>query len=142
MENNNNIFIYPIDKSVEYTNDREYRQSLRNLFNFNNINNIGGDNDTIDDITRDELNYDEKTMNIWIKWISQETKTCYELQELYKLASATMISLDGEIGLAILFSYDYFKDFHIVLCNYFQNKNIDLDMISSYERLWNRLYNK
>jgi len=132
-------FVYPTNDKVKYTTDAEYRQSLRNLFKMNeHLSN----NQYLDEISKDENNYDEQTVKLWIDWISEETQNCYELNELYKLAAATMISLDRHTGLAVLFSFDYFEDFHSLLSIYFKNVINDLEMTSPYERLWNRLIKK
>jgi predicted alpha/beta superfamily hydrolase len=97
---------------------------------------------SLDEISKDENNYDEQTVKLWIDWISEKTKNCYELNELYKLAAATMISLDRDTGLAVLFSFDYFEDFHSLLSIYFKDIEDNLEMTAPYERLWNRLVKK
>jgi len=129
---------YPINKKVEYNNDTEYRQCLRELLDMNPQTDVLNDVN-MDDISKDENNYDSQIGDMWTKWISEETKECYELNELYKLAAATMISLDRETGLVVLFSFDYFAEFHKLLVQYFTYPNSDLEMCSSYDRLWNRL---
>lgn len=132
--------VYPIHKKIKYENDREYRQSIREIFDLSEQSNITND-DELDEISKDELNYDDERMQKWIKWIIRETADSYELQELYKLAAATMISLDTETGLVILLSFDYFKDFHQCLSAYFTNRSIDLDLFLCYEKLYRRLSN-
>lgn len=139
FKSSSNPFIYPINDKIKYNTDAEYRQTLRNLFKMNE--HLSND-PSLDEISKDENNYDEQTVKLWIDWISEETKTCYELNELYKLAAATMISLDRDTGLAVLFSFDYFEDFHSLLSIYFKNTDDDLEMTAPYERLWNRLTRK
>jgi hypothetical protein len=130
--------VYPTDKKVQYNNDVEYRQCLRDLFNMKSQTDVL-DNADMDEISKDENNYDSQMTDAWTKWISEKTKNCYELNELYKLAAATMISLDRDTGLAVLFSFDYFAEFHKLLVQFFICPGEDLEMCSSYERLWNRL---
>lgn len=132
---------YPVDKQVSYSNDMEYRQCIRDLFRMTPQTDVLNNPD-LDEITKDETNYDKETSTLLVKWISDETKECYELNELYKVAAATMITLDRETGLAVLFSYDYFAEFHKLLSLYFSSPGTDLEMSSSYERLWNRLTTK
>lgn len=132
---------YPVDKQVSYSNDMEYRQCIRDLFRMTPQKDVLNNPD-LDEITKDETNYDKETSTLLVKWISDETKECYELNELYKVAAATMITLDRETGLAVLFSYDYFAEFHKLLSLYFSSPGTDLEMSSSYERLWNRLTTK
>ena len=132
---------YPVNKQVSYNNDIEYRQCLREMFRMNSQTDVLNNPD-LDEITKDETNYDKETTTLLVKWISDETKECYELNELYKVAAATMITLDRETGLAVLFSYDYFTEFHKLLSLFFSSPGTDLEMSSSYERLWNRLTTK
>lgn len=134
-------FIYPFDKQVIYSNDIEYRQCVRELFRMKTQMDVLNNPD-LDEITKDETNYDKETTTLLVKWISEETKECYELNELYKVAAATMITLDRETGLAVLFSYDYFAEFHKLLSLFFSSPDTDLELSSSYERLWNRLTSK
>jgi hypothetical protein len=131
-------FAYPINKKVEYNNDAEYRRCLRDIFSMKSQTDVLNNKD-MDDISKDENNYDSQMTDLWTKWISEKTKECYELNELYKLAAATMISLDRDTGLAVLFSFDYFAEFHKLLVQFFTCPEGDLEMSSSYERLWNRL---
>ena len=130
------LFNYPVDNKISYNTDAEYRMSLRELFKMKDQTTI---DPSLDEISKDENNYDEETNKLWMNWISEQTKECYELNELYKLAAATMISLDRDTGLAVLFSFDYFSDFHSLLTIYFKNPKQDLEMTTSYERLWRRL---
>lgn len=136
-----NGFTYPIHINVQYNNNAEYRQALRDLFKmdqqFDVIN-----NDMLDDISKDEQNFDEKVMKKRIEWVLEQTKDCYELNELYKLAAATMITLDLDTGLSVLFSFDYFDNFHQILVLFFKYPNKDLELFAPYERLWNRLSSK
>ncbi len=131
-------FKYPIDLTVSYTNDKEYRNEIRLLTGMKTSCNPTS-TDEIDDISMDENDYDDVAMYSFIENIVNHTKDCYELQELYKLASATMFSLDASIGIVILFSFDYFLYFHQCLIVYFQNKDMDFHSNNAYNYLWNRL---
>lgn len=134
-------FEYPTNQIIQYSNDTEFRKSLRELFGMKFQPVILNDK-SLDAISMDESNYDEETTKKWLNWISSQTAECYELNELYKLAAATMISLDRETGLAVLFSFDYFADFHNLLVVFFKNPGMDLEMFPAYDRLWNRLSKK
>jgi len=136
------ILKYPNNIKIQYSNDIEYRQSLRQLFEMNFQTELLDNSSIMDPVSLDESNYDEKMTKKWMDWISLQTKECYEINELYKIAAATMISLDRETGLAVLFSFDYFSDFHKVLSLFFENPNRDLEMYPEYERLWERLSKK
>lgn len=135
------IFEYPTKQIIQYNNDAVYRQSLRELFGMK-FQPVVLNDKSLDAISMDESNYDEETTKKWLNWISGQTADCYELNELYKLAAATMISLDRDTGLAVLFSFDYFADFHNLLVVFFKNPGVDLEMFPAYDRLWNRLSKK
>jgi len=125
-----NVHGYNFHKDVYYTNNTEYRQCLRELFNmncvykdFDNVNDI----DDIDEETKDELFYDEDTMSIIMDEIYNATKNNKLFNELYDLAAARMFSTDRTIGQAVLLSYDYLCFFHNCLASFlkgeFDNKN-------------------
>jgi len=135
------IIEYPTNQIIQYNNDVGYRQSLRELFGMK-FKPLFLKDESLDAISLDESNYDEQTTKKWLDWVSVQTTNCYELNELYKLAAATMISLNRETGLAVLFSFDYFADFHNLLVVFFKNPGMDLEMFPAYDRLWNRLSKK
>lgn len=101
---------------VQYSNNQEYRDSMRQLFKMKLTDNTT-DND-IDDETLDEQNYDNERTTIMLDYVYAFTKDNPIFQELYQLGAATMLSLDPEIGLAVLFSYDYFYFFHQCICSF------------------------
>jgi len=116
---------YDLNKDVYYTNNREYRKCLRELFNMNCI--INEDLNDIDEETKDELLYDENTMSAIMDEIFNATKNNELFNELYDLAAARMFSTDRTIGQAVLLSYDYLCFFHNCLASFlrgnFDNKN-------------------
>jgi hypothetical protein len=116
---------YDLNKDVSYTNNREYRKCLRELFNMNCI--INEDLNDIDEETKDELLYDENTMSAIMDEIFNATKNNELFNELYDLAAARMFSTDRTIGQAVLLSYDYLCFFHNCLASFlrgnFDNKN-------------------
>jgi hypothetical protein len=116
---------YNINKDVYYTNNKEYRQCMRELFNMKCV--INPDMEGMDEVTIDELTYDEKTMSVIMDEIYNATKNNDIFNELYDLAAATMFSTDRTIGQAVLLSYDYLCFFHNCLGSFlkgnFDNKN-------------------
>ena len=116
---------YDLNKHVYYTNNREYRKCLRELFNMKCI--INEDLNDIDEETKDELLYDENTMSAIMDEIFNATKNNELFNELYDLAAARMFSTDRTIGQAVLLSYDYLCFFHNCLASFlkgsFDNKN-------------------
>lgn len=91
---------YPTHIEIQYTNDDEYRECIIRVFHYDDTN------DNSDD------SYSSKLLDI----IFEETSD--NLRELYELSSAVMMMESLDIGLAILFSYDYFALFHLCLCDY------------------------
>ena len=105
---------YNTDFIVQYTNNTEYRNQFRTLFSM--IAQIH-DND-IDEETSDEQNYDNQQSTIILDHIYSITKDNIWFIQIYKDADALMMSTDPSIGLAVLFSYDYFSTFHQCLCDF------------------------
>jgi hypothetical protein len=117
----NQIF-YPTDMKISYKDDIEYRKIFRILFQMTcNIISVTDDNqEDIDEITLDEWNYDSESTTRFMDLIYDSTRVNPIFQDLYKKSAGLMLSEDYEIGLAILFSYDYLVLFHLVLCDYFK----------------------
>ena len=110
--------MYPLNK-LQYSNNTEYRQCIRSVFNMNaevynnNINKLETENnETLDDETRDEISYDDNTANKTLDYVFELTNLHPLFNTLYLSAAAKMISTDPSIGIAVLFSYDYFEEFH------------------------------
>ena len=93
---------------IQYTNNIEYRNCLRQLFHMTHMKN----DDDIDVVTQDENNYDNDASTIAMDYIYKITKDSVPIQQLYDIAASKMFSIDREIGLAVLFSYDYMSLFH------------------------------
>ena len=92
---------YPVNVQIQYTNDDEYRKCITRVLH----------------IDEDEDNEDNDDDLILILDIIFEI-TSVHFKELYELSSAVMMMEDLDIGLVILFSYDYFSLFHLCLCDY------------------------
>ena len=107
-----NINIY-LNKPVLYKNNQEYRKCIREIFRMKESVSTFD----IDDETKDEQNYDDMSTSKVLDYIYSITKKNACFQELYGYAAATMFSTDPEIGLAVLFSYDYFILFHPLICS-------------------------
>ena len=122
---------------VVYTNNREYRACLRNVFRMETRNvsrmeyydsslnkTVDGfepasppvvDQDAdiiIDEETADEWDYDDASTMESMDTVYQYTKDHPLLAPLYLAAAGVMFSQDPEIGLCVLFSYDSFALFH------------------------------
>ena len=74
--------------------------------------------DDLDEETIDELLFDNNIMSTCMDFIYDKTKDSNYFKELYLIGASKMFSQDPQIGLVILFSYDFFNYFHLVLVDY------------------------
>lgn len=109
---------YPTDMIIQYQDTREYRNCLRCLFGMSSAKypDIHPD---VDDESKDELEFDEDATAIAMEYVYSKTKDEPIFQQLYSLAAARMLSFDHEIGMSVLFSYDYLEIFHYCLVSFF-----------------------
>ena len=124
-------FRYPVDLIIRYNNTIEYRHSLRLIFSMSSSKFPVLDDD-IDPVSRDELEYDEEAAKQARDYVFRTTKKNPIFNELYLLAAARMFSTDPEIGLSVLFSYDYLEIFHYCLVSFYDvsvlpDRNIPFD---------------
>ena len=132
--------MYNINVKIDYENNKQYRQCLRNVFSMD-ISNLDipfDQMEDLDDETEDELLFDENSMIKSMDFIYEKTKNNSYFKELYKLAASKMFSEDENIGLAVLFSYDYFALFHLCLVD-FLNKNEFNEKNNYYINLKNKI---
>lgn len=88
-------YLIPIDlriNHIQYSNDVEYKTVLHYLCH-----------------NRNDL---ERQLTLALDFIWENTHDLPEFAELYKMGAAEMVSEDGTIGLAIMFSYDHLRDFY------------------------------
>jgi hypothetical protein len=95
-----------------YTNDKEYREMVRQVCSMKQHQIATLDQIQIDEITHDEWDYDNDAMSQWLNQVYDITHQDPLFQELYRIAAGTMLSEDLQIGLAVAISYDYFHDFY------------------------------
>jgi hypothetical protein len=107
---------YNTDANIEYSNDFQYRASLRKIFCMKSPAEM---NEDLDEVTRDEQDYDVDATERTLDYVYENTCKNPLFQELYDSAAEKMISVDRSIGLSVLFSYDYMGLFHYCLCSYF-----------------------
>jgi hypothetical protein len=126
IDSSPNISFYNYKIPVRYSNTTEYRNCFRQVF-FIDIDQILVEMkikyqnfDTFDSETKDELLFDESKVDKVMGDILIMTMFAEPFRELYKIAAGFVISEVFDIGLAILMSYDYFQEFHLVLCEWFE----------------------
>lgn len=120
--------MYNINVDVKYECNSKYRQCLRDVFTMDvtkmdvSLNNIPD----LDDETRDEMLFDENKISEGLDYIYNLTKTNDYFNDLYYGAANVMFSQDPNIGLSVLYSYDYFIFFHLCFRD-FVNKEFSID---------------
>lgn len=135
---NNNVSNYDVSKLLlEYKNNKEYRQTIRDIFKMKHLEeNYDSD---FDDETNDENDYEYKKVNQTMEQLYEITKDNSLFQILYDLAAAKMISLDRTIGQSVLFSYDYLYLFHACLCVFIVSPNEWNENCEYYKQLKEKL---
>jgi hypothetical protein len=121
-----------------YSNTNEYRKEMRRIFCMNSSNYPHIDN-SIDSESRDELEYDEKTMSAALDRIYTKTRDHPLFKDIYEKAAGCMLSTDPEIGLAVLCSYDYLDVFIPCYREYMLTSVFDTTSIY-YVSLFNKVY--
>jgi len=156
---------YDTNIDVVYTNNREYRACLRNVFRMEtrNVSSIeyydsslnqtvdGFDSTpspvvdqdadiTIDEETADEWDYDDATTSVSMDSVYQYTKDQPLFAPLYLAAAGVMFSQDPEIGLCVLFAYDSFALFHQCIVCYTEFPELFDENNQCYQELKKRFH--
>ena len=120
---------YRIETPIEYNDTEQYRQCIRALFEMDQtvyeqrIKDIENHNqEVLDDVTRDEMSYDDGAAINVMDYVYSCTTEIIEFEKLYYSAALRMFSEDLNIGIAILFSYDYLQLFHLCLVEFFSDR--------------------
>ena len=115
---------YRFSYTPQYENNFQYRQCLRDVFSMDVHKNPPKwdqmDSD-LDEETKDELFYENGSISKGMDYIYAETIKNAAFKQLYLDAAALMFSQNRDIGLSVLFAYDYFIEFHNCLCVFFEN---------------------
>ena len=98
---NKPIFYNISEKEMKYSNDKEYRSSLRKVFGMKSPDNLDKD---MDDISYDEQDFDMENTSKCLDYVYESTCNNPLFQELYDSAAEKMRSMDRSIGLSVLFS--------------------------------------
>jgi len=120
------IISYNYKIPVEYIDTTEYRECFRQAFRIDTerilaeMKRIYPQFDEFEEETKDELLFDEPKVNEIMGDILTMTMFAEPFREFYKRAASFVISDVPDIGLAILLAYDFFRDFHSVLVEWFE----------------------
>jgi len=127
---------YNLCIDVSYNDNFTYRAKFREFVNMD-ISKINLDS-SMDQESYDELLFDSEEMSSCLTEIYSITKTNILFKELYAIGASKMLSEDEEIGLCVLFSYDYFYLFFLCLVD-FQNGSFNKNN-TNYITLKNKIY--
>jgi len=95
--------------------------------------------EAIDEETRDELTYDEKTVSSVMDELFTLTKDHALFQKLYDSAAEKMFSTDRDIGMAVLFSFDYLPFFYKCLVVFLKTPYEFTETNAHYVSLWKKI---
>ena len=135
MSANNTIAYNITQKKIQYSNDFEYRAWMRRLFCMTSPEETKELDSEIDEVSRDEMDYDDTSSSLYLDHIYESTYQNSIFQQLYQRAAALMLSEDKSIGLCVLFSYDYFQCFHECLCCFFETPDEFTENHPTYVRM-------
>lgn len=119
--------MYHHSLEIVYSDDDEYRDCIRRVFSMNPAN-------CTDD---DGFIYDDKNVSAGLDFIFAKTKDVTEFRDLYLVGAAKMLSNELEIGMAIIFSYEYFDLFHVCLADYIRDGVVGSD---NYTKLHKKIH--
>jgi len=123
---------------IVYSTNKDYRQVVRNFCNMKCTDDKFID-DEIDEESRDELLFDESSTSKKMTEIYESTKHHLLWIHLYEKAAAKFFSTDNEIGLAVLFSYDYFLKFYKCWTLFIESPHDFVDSNDTYQNLLSAL---
>ena len=130
--------------TIKYGNNAEYRNAIRSVFSVDitkTYNNTKlSDIEDLDDETADEMTYDETSISNGLTYIYETTSKHPLFLRMYTIAAGQMLSMDPEIGLTVLLSYDYFELFHQCLVDYFHVHEKWNETNDNYIRLMKKIY--
>jgi len=115
---------YNTEYIPNYNDNFQYRICVRDVFSMDvtrtppKWDEMDAD---LDAETMDELLYEETAMSQGLDYIYNRTNGNIAFKQLYLDAAAVMLSQSMDIGLTVLFSYDYFSLFHACLCDFFKD---------------------
>ena len=126
-----------------YNSDQTYREFLRCLMQmdpekFYETEDVKCDptDPKVSEETIDEYNYDGAAVAKYLDGVYEQTQSRPEFQRLYVAAAALMFSEKKDIGLAVLFSYDYLAWFYNVYVNYLKTPTTwSADTDECYQKL-------
>lgn len=136
-------YLKSLPSCVIYINNNEYRNAMRRVFQMNTetitpyaeLESSQIDMENIDDESKDEMQYDMKSMDIHLNELYELTKSEPKFRELYEKAAGRMFSEDPLIGQVVLCSYDFFNLYYSCVWFYLHGGHTGLISCAEYIRL-------
>jgi hypothetical protein len=120
---------YKTDLIVEYSTDEEYREMVKKVCSI--------------EATEDDeyIDFDCHEIQRTLDFIYGKTKRHPLFKCLYQKAAALFLSEDENIGVVVMFAYDYFVLFHQMFCHFLLSGEL-AESNTEYVKLHKLLYKK
>jgi len=120
---NNNIFSKEEEETLSenekyFINDSLYRNDILNIFNLEE--------------------FDETEINNCINKIYGKIKNYDDLKPVLKNLAAFFFSEDCELGILLMFSYDYLEHTHPCMCEFLETGKISVDKLNKLKDVINK----
>ena len=120
---NNNIFSKEEEETLSenekyFINDSLYRNDILNIFNLEE--------------------FDETEINNCINKIYEKVKNYDDLKPVLKKLAAFFFSEDCELGILLMFSYDYLEHTHPCMCEFLETGKISVDKLNKLKDVINK----
>ena len=120
---NNNVFSQDKEATLSdnekyFVNDSLYRNDILNIFNLED--------------------FDEKEINNCINKIYEKVKNYDDLKPILKKLAAFFFSEDCELGILLMFSYDYLEHTHPCMCEFLETGKISVDKLDKLKDVINK----
>jgi len=115
-------------KTMDYSNNSEYRECLRKAFYMTcDLEHLMEDNPDYDDETLDEELYENEKSKLALDYVFDKTKDNSTFKKMYLHSAAKLICENIDLGMTVLFSYDFFATFHKCLIKFFNDGVLEED---------------
>lgn len=120
---NNNVFSQDEEVKLSenekyFVNDSLYRNDILNIFNLEE--------------------FDELLINKCIDKIYEKIKNYHDLKPVLKKLAGFFFSEDCELGILLMFSYDYLEHAHPCMCEFLETGKISDDKINKLKDVINK----
>lgn len=113
---------------MKYNDNKQYRDCLRRAFYMTcDLEHLMEENPDYDDETLDEELYENDKTKRALDYVFEKTKGNPIFQKMYLHAAAKLICEQLDLGMTLLFSYDFFATFHKCLVKFLNDSVLSED---------------